>query len=53
MQVAVELENMELLVVLELLHALLGNLDDAAENLRAAVADGQFKVVDHHVLFLG
>jgi hypothetical protein len=47
MQVAVELENMQLLVVLKLLRAVFGNLDDGAKDLRAAIADGEFKVIDH------
>jgi hypothetical protein len=50
MKVAVELEDVELLVVFKLLGAVEGNLDDRAKDFGAAVADGKLKKVNHCVM---
>jgi len=47
MQVAVQLEDVQLLVVFVFLGPILGDLDDRAKNLRRAIADGQFKIIHH------
>jgi len=49
-QVAVELEDVQLLVVLELVGTVFRDLDDSPEHFGRAVADGELQIINH--LFL-
>src|SRR6185437_7428491 len=46
-QVAIQLEDVQLLVILELVGAVLGNLNYRAKYFRRAIANGQLKIVHH------
>ena len=52
MQVAVQLEDVQLLVVFELLRSVLGNLDDRPKDLGGTVADRQLQIINHLFLLL-
>jgi hypothetical protein len=47
MQIAVQLEDVQLLVVFKFLRSVQGNFDHAPKHLGAAVAYRQFQVVHH------
>ena len=46
-QITVQLEDVQLLVVLEFIGIVFGDLDDGAKNFRRTLTDRQFQVVDH------
>ena len=49
-QVAVELEDVQLLVVLELVGAVLRNFDHRPEHFGRTIANGQFQIINHSFL---
>ena len=48
-QVAVEFEDVQLLVVLELVGTVLGDLDDRPEYFRRTIADRELQIINHSV----
>src|SRR5579871_1319486 len=53
MQIAIELEDVQLLIVLKFLNAVFRNFDHGTENFGGALAYGQLEIVDHELLLLG
>jgi len=49
-QVAVELKDVQLLVVLELVGTVLGDLDDRPEDFRRTIADRELQIINHSFL---
>jgi hypothetical protein len=52
MQIAVQFEDVQLLVVLKFLRAVLGNLNDHTKDLGASISERKFQIINHHVLLL-
>jgi hypothetical protein len=50
-KIAIQFEHVQLLVILELVSAVLGNFDYCAKDLRGTVADGEFQIIDHGSYF--
>src|SRR5262249_15393577 len=46
-QGAIQAKDVELLVVLVLVHRVSGNLNDSVDTVRSTVADGKFRVIKH------
>jgi hypothetical protein len=47
MQVAIQLENMELFIVLKLLSSIFGDFDNGPKDFRRTVANGEFQIINH------